>query len=527
MASSESQLPGLPGFDAENIQPWTVEVVVCMTILALSSVGLRLYSRHLKAQTLWWDDYIIIFSMILTLQVWNLLVVGFIFAMHACGMGLHADKVEPANIVMMAKWLVVAEVLYAWNLGWTKLSLLVMYYRIFRVPYFKKMAWVVGTFVFAWVICITFLFIFICVPVEKLWYPDVPGHCINQVGTWIANAASTIFTDVVILMLPLPPIWKLQLGKSEKIGLSAAFALGFFVVFASAYRTSVLFTYAVTDPTYTLAPTVGWTEIEMSAGIVSANLPTMLPVLRIIARFTGLHSLAETVRGTTLRSKGERSAQGLASREDTNAGRISDSSTGSRGNTFYRLPDETDSDGLVKGAAYRDPSLPVDAKLRPDMKGHELTVQTYRSTAERGYDSGNDMLLQGIRVHTKFEQTTTRNNERQRFRPGYRSLCHDLIGAPGQIASAFLFAVHSFQAARSCYTSPCALHSTAAQWAPREAPDWPPPPLPPLAFVQRILLHRHVTIGALPPKLPAPPPPIYRRTDLARSFSTPDLRKRY
>lgn len=142
-------------------------------------------------------------------------------------MGIHADKVQMDNIVMMAKYLVVAEILYAWNLGWTKLSLLLMYYRIFHIPFFKKMTWAVGTFVFAWVICITFLFIFICVPVEKLWYPDLPGHCINQVATWIANAASTIFTDLLILLLPIPQVWKLQLQKAEKIALTFAFGLGF------------------------------------------------------------------------------------------------------------------------------------------------------------------------------------------------------------------------------------------------------------------------------------------------------------
>lgn len=150
--------------------------------------------------------------------------------MHSCGMGIHADLLDPADIVMMAKWLVVAEILYAFNLGWTKLSLLLMYYRIFRVPYFKKMAWVVGTFVMAWVVCITFLFVFICVPVEKLWYPDLPGRCINQVGTWIANAASTIMTDLIILLMPVHPMWKVQLKVREKLGLVAAFGLGFLSV---------------------------------------------------------------------------------------------------------------------------------------------------------------------------------------------------------------------------------------------------------------------------------------------------------
>lgn len=145
-------------------------------------------------------------------------------------MGIHADLLDPRDIVMMAKWLVVAEILYAFNLGWTKLSLLMMYYRIFRVPYFKKMAYVVGTFVMAWVVCVTFLFIFICVPVQKLWYPDLPGHCVNQVGTWIANAASTILTDLIILLMPLPQLWKLHLQTREKIGLTLAFGLGFLYV---------------------------------------------------------------------------------------------------------------------------------------------------------------------------------------------------------------------------------------------------------------------------------------------------------
>lgn len=155
-----------------------------------------------------------------------MIVVGFIFAMHVNGMGMHADLVEPAKVVWMAKWLVVAEILYAWNLGWTKISILLMYYRIFRLPYFKKMAWAVGTFVMVWVVIITFIFLFICVPVQKMWYPDIPGKCINQVATWIANAASTIFTDLVILIMPIPPIWRLTLAKREKIGITTAFGLG-------------------------------------------------------------------------------------------------------------------------------------------------------------------------------------------------------------------------------------------------------------------------------------------------------------
>ncbi len=165
-----------------------------------------------------------------THQVWNYLVVAFIFAMYSAGMGIHADKVPLNDIVRMAKFLVVAEILYAFNLVWSKLSILLMYYRIFHFPYFKKMAYGIGAFCIAWVITITFLFIFICVPVEKLWYPDLPGHCIDQVGTWIANAVSTILSDFAILLLPIPQVWRLQLRKPEKIGVTFAFGLGFLLV---------------------------------------------------------------------------------------------------------------------------------------------------------------------------------------------------------------------------------------------------------------------------------------------------------
>ena len=61
---ADSVLPGIPGYDPHNIQPWTVEVMASVTVLAVVSVALRLYSRYLKGQKLWWDDYMIIFSQV-------------------------------------------------------------------------------------------------------------------------------------------------------------------------------------------------------------------------------------------------------------------------------------------------------------------------------------------------------------------------------------------------------------------------------------------------------------------------------
>ncbi|KAG5927994.1 hypothetical protein E4U42_001471 [Claviceps africana] len=412
-SDAKSAFSGLPGYDADNLQPWTVGVVVSMTILTLLTVGLRVVSRRLNRQALWWDDKMIIFSMI-----WHLFVVGFIFVMHSCGLGIHADKVDESQIIIMSKWLVVAEVLYAWNLGWTKASVLLMYYRIFRHDYFKKMAWAVGAFVWAWVICITFLFIFICVPVHKLWYPQTPGRCINQVGTWISNAASTILTDLVILVMPVPQIWKLQLRKTEKIGLTVAFGLGFFAVFASAFRTSVLFTYSNSDPTYTLAPTVGWTEIEMAAGIISACLPTLLPVFLYCARTFGYRQSAHLPRRETNAPPTFGGTAGGENRCKSGATILGayvtetddDSLDQAAENPFYRLSCSRESGSVVSQPVHRrdvTTDKSSEPTFRTDTLGYGHSVMSYAlRPGSRNQD--DDVPLQGIRVQTDFKTAATK-----------------------------------------------------------------------------------------------------------------------
>jgi len=340
--------------------------------------------------------------------------------MYSAGMGIHADKVPLDEIVRMAKLLVAAEIFYAFNLAWTKLSVLLMYYRVFRFPLFKNMAYGIGAFVIAWVITITFLFIFICVPVEKLWYPDLPGHCIDQVGTWIANAASTILSDIAILVLPIPQVWKLQLRKPEKIGVTFAFCLGFLyvtspslhhgsppdqrplhsVVFASAYRFSVLFSYSNSDPTYTLAPTVGWTAIEMSAGIVSACLPTLGPVFAVCANKLGIKRSLLTTRGertnNTSSSKTFAGQSGTGSMRDGADLELQKARKASGGAGFYRLPDSE-----MSGDTARAP----DAELRPK-HGYGYTVTSQPTKGDGESLSGDEVPLHGIRVHTDFKQST-------------------------------------------------------------------------------------------------------------------------
>ncbi|PGH03997.1 hypothetical protein AJ79_07230 [Helicocarpus griseus UAMH5409] len=376
----------------DTLQPWTKATTAAVTVLAFVSVCLRLLARYEKKQSLWWDDWLMALSML-----WNFAVVGLIYEMIEAGMGLHATTIPAENVVRIAKLLVGAEILYVFNLVWTKLSLLMLFYRIFRVSYFKRWAYIIGAFIIAWVICITFLFIFICVPVEKVWYPQLPGRCINQVGTWIANAISTIVTDLAILLLPIASLWRLQLRVMDKIALSFIFGLGFFVIFASAYRLKVLFSYTSLDSSYTLAPTVGWTAIEMSVGIVSANLPTMRPAFHFFARKMGLENAMPSFLRSQTRKDGNTSHKGTGGYSNYNG--TSNSVQGFQDHVrktshsdFHRLPDEF--------ATGSDDNIPLDVRLRPD-HGHAYAVR-----GEKGGDALSDdkVPLHSIRVQKDFKQ---------------------------------------------------------------------------------------------------------------------------
>jgi hypothetical protein len=67
---------------------------------------------------------------------------------------------------------------------------------------------------------------FECIPRRRIWDKSVPGRCINT--PWAINfrGAFNIFTDIVILLLPIHAICKLQLDRTKKFKCVMAFTLG-------------------------------------------------------------------------------------------------------------------------------------------------------------------------------------------------------------------------------------------------------------------------------------------------------------
>ena len=119
------------------------------------------------------------------------------------------------------------DIFYALTLPTVKFSLLCMYWKIFnRVAAFRYAAITVGIIVFCWMVGTLFTQIFNCNPIQGAWNVEIGATCIDPVKFYHGNAISNLLTDVIILLLPMPLVWRLQMTFKRKVALSGVVLLG-------------------------------------------------------------------------------------------------------------------------------------------------------------------------------------------------------------------------------------------------------------------------------------------------------------
>lgn len=123
-------------------------------------------------------------------------------------------------------WFFVAQTPYKIVVCLNKASVVLLYMRIFITRSFQRICWGALSIIIGWSIGATFATIFQCVPVKKSWNKSLDGHCINSNVFWIAYAVMNVLTDVMVLSLPIPQIFKLHLKLRDKLMLCGVFLLG-------------------------------------------------------------------------------------------------------------------------------------------------------------------------------------------------------------------------------------------------------------------------------------------------------------
>lgn len=130
--------------------------------------------------------------------------------------------------------------LYFLGIMFTKLSILTLYIRIFQVKkMFRNLCYGMMAFTVVYLIMFFFLFAFNCNPPARTWHLigwTGGGSCFDNIKTSYAVGGINIFTDVVILIMPIPLLSQLNLNFTHKIGLIAIFGTGILYVIGICWR---------------------------------------------------------------------------------------------------------------------------------------------------------------------------------------------------------------------------------------------------------------------------------------------------
>ncbi|KAL2072680.1 hypothetical protein VTL71DRAFT_12023 [Oculimacula yallundae] len=256
--------------------PYIRNLTITMAALAAVFVLLRFYSRTMVVRRFWWDDGIVAIAalfmiMIAVVMIWDSTI----------GLGLHAWDVEsPEKLVMIAKVFYVMRLFYVIVQVLLKVSILLFYLRVFPVPWMQVLIWIMIAFTLLHGVAFVFPVLFQCTPVALLWDPRVQGHCIPLKTLTLPGAVFSIFEDFAILLLPIPCLSKLNVGRGKKFSLIAMFSVGIIACVISIVRVKPVIDYRDTlDQSWDSIHLLAWSEVELTVATICVCLPSLKPIL--------------------------------------------------------------------------------------------------------------------------------------------------------------------------------------------------------------------------------------------------------
>ncbi|KAF5027009.1 hypothetical protein F66182_884 [Fusarium sp. NRRL 66182] len=350
-----------------------IRIVVFVTFAAATIITLlRLLSRRLKRIPLSWDDYFALCGFAISVG-WLIIIPYYIK-----GVSLETALYESKLLLF------IAELFYAFGLFFAKVSILSLYWRMFRVTGIRIPIQILFGCSIVWIIFRLFMGIFHCVPVQAFWDSTAGGYCAIEdkkffFGTTLVHAA----IDIAILILPMWQIGRLQLPILQKAGIMVMFTFGFFIC-AAAIKVIVaarVFNDKSVDLTWNICDIVIWATVEVNLINVSASLPTIRPACTFI--FTCTHP--RTTTGAS--SSSYANTYGLSqTKQSIRLDTISKSGPNDESSSTHQLADSDD--GAGHGSISDFESHAID-RFRP--AGNKYTSTVTGSGGNQAGDFGSNL----------------------------------------------------------------------------------------------------------------------------------------
>ncbi|KAL5394486.1 hypothetical protein PMIN02_004958 [Paraphaeosphaeria minitans] len=179
--------------------------------------------------------------------------------------------------------------LYGVALCFVKLSILFFYRNIASHRTFRRVVHSLIAFVIAYTFATTTAAAFQCQnPAGSI---DVAGYlaqldrdpstnkknfkCFDPTRLWLFTGAVNLFTDVLILLLPIPTLLGLRVPMNKRLALVSIFSIGIMAIVASCVRMWVMALWAESPQNSARfgCDLLLWGQVEVNSGIVSASVP--------------------------------------------------------------------------------------------------------------------------------------------------------------------------------------------------------------------------------------------------------------
>lgn len=211
------------GISGHASQEAVYGVTVAFTLVMGLIVIARMFTRAFIAKQTGADD-----ALISVAAVFSLVYCIGTYRQAMMGMGLHVW--DPAiDMERMSIYFWTALWSYYTALGFTKLSILMQYLRIFPQIQFRRACYVMLGVTILWTLWAVFSSMIMCVPVSVFWTTDDffhDPHCLPRMETWYANAGVNMLSDFVTALLPIGVIRGLEIPKRQKQLLYVVFCVG-------------------------------------------------------------------------------------------------------------------------------------------------------------------------------------------------------------------------------------------------------------------------------------------------------------
>ncbi|KAF2678721.1 hypothetical protein K458DRAFT_316154, partial [Lentithecium fluviatile CBS 122367] len=168
-----------------------------------------------------------------------------------------------------------------------KISMLHLYKTIFRNKEMDHAVYIVGALTMSYWLATVITALTICRPFAYNWNKfTITGHCGDLVAYYLSTAMMNLLIDVVIVALPLPILWGLQMNIARNISLTFVFSLGALICGIFMLRCYAINNLKFTDVIYDVTLGMVATILEPVLGVINARLPLLQPVMSKIPEST-------------------------------------------------------------------------------------------------------------------------------------------------------------------------------------------------------------------------------------------------